>query len=453
MIILNMAERFAELSTIAFSIFFMYRVLDTKIGKKQQVIAGLIYAAIRMAYYLSGLEFRPYFAIIAGIIYGYFVFAGKIRTLTIWNVVFVVVEGIADTAVISVYLLLPDTSVAQMAAPGTDRIILILISKLVQIAAYYLVTMKNEKADITSWQDGLLLAAVPIGALVMTEIVFRYGDTLPPEQTRIFMAIGSVVLLLIVTCVVILYNRITANNRELASSKLQLKMSEMTQEHIHQINDIYSQLSSIRHDLRNHFLAIRSYLNAKDYDALQKYVDDLTDVNLESIEVVKHPVLNALISTRAAMAKHLNIDFEAKIVIPQELPVNDVDLCILISNLLDNAFEANDKVISPRYISLNARLVNSYWVIACRNATKTSGSFSSSGSLKSTKEDAGIHGIGTKQIQEIAEKTGGFVTYRNKNFEFSTLVMLKLPGEYGSRETEVDAGILLLHEESKGESI
>ena len=67
---------------------------------------------------------------------------------------------------------------------------------------------------------------------------------------------------------------------------------------------------------------------------------------MESIELVKHPVLNALISTRAVMAKQLNINFEAKIVIPQELSVNDVDLCILISNLLDNAFEANDKVIS-----------------------------------------------------------------------------------------------------------
>jgi len=271
------------------------------------------------------------------------------------------------------------------------------------------------------------LLIVPIGCWVMLEVVFNGIDAHPIAMSETLLAAGCIVLLMIVASVIVLYNRITADSKELAHSKLQLRTAEMTQDHIDQINEMYSTMSTIRHDLRNHFSAISGFLGAKDYAAIEKYLAELTDFDMETQEYVKHPGLNALISSRVAVAQTANIDFSVSLTLPEELSITDVDLCILVSNILDNAFESNAKATEPRYINLCTRVVNSYWVIACRNATREQGRFRAAGSLKSTKEADGVHGIGTKQIQKISEKYGGFVTYRHENYEFTTLVTVKMP--------------------------
>lgn len=420
-------ERFAEISTIVLHIYFLYRTLDVKAGIKKQVLAGALFVCIRMAYYFLGLEYRPYFSVLAGIIYASFVFVGQIRAYMIWVIISVVLDGIVETTIISFYLLLPNTVIEQVDSYGIIRILLIFVAKTILFSVYYLITRKIDKSNPINWPDYFPLFIVPAGCWVLLEVVFQFGDMLMGRVSSPLLAFGSLVLLLIMASVIALYNRLTGNGKELAQSKLQLRTAEMTQDHISQINDMYARLSTIRHDLHNHFAAISGYLNAKDYTALEQYIGKLTNFAVEIQEYVKHPVLNALICSRVAVAKDANIDFTANITLPDNLQIADVDLCILVSNILDNAFEANEKAVEPRFINLCTRVVNSYWVVACRNATCEQGRFRATGSLKSTKVAAGVHGIGTKQIQKIAEKCGGFVTYRHENYEFTTLVTIKLP--------------------------
>ena len=49
-------------------------------------------------------------------------------------------------------------------------------------------------------------------------------------------------------------------------------------------------------------------------------------------------------------AKKTNIEFTTNIILPEALPISDVDLCIIVSNLLDNAFEACETAYAPQYI-------------------------------------------------------------------------------------------------------
>ena len=138
-------------------------------------------------------------------------------------------------------------------------------------------------------------------------------------------------------------------------------------------------------------------------------------------------MLNALISAKARIAKDNGIDFTVSILLPPILPVSDVDLCILVGNVLDNAFESNDGNIQGFFVHLAIKEMDSYCVISCTNTSNKQENFTSLKNLQSTKTDKeNTHGIGTRQIQTVAENTGGFVTYKNYNGEFSVLVMLKL---------------------------
>jgi len=421
---LSIVERFAEISTIALHIYFLYRTLDTKVGRKKQIVAGIVFACIRMAYYTLGFPYRPYFSVVAGIIYASFVFIGKFKSYGIWTIIPVALDGIVETAIINLYLLLPNTFSEQVDSYGLVRIVMIFASRIILFIVYYFITLKVDKSHTMKWRDCFPLLIISTGCWVLLELIFQLSNALVSPSP--LLASGSIILILVMASIISLYNWLTVNGNELAQSKLQLRTAEMTQDHISQIQDIYLKLSAVRHDLNGHFSAISGYLNAKDYKALEQYIGNLTGFDIGTQEYVKHPVLNALISSKEKIAQNLNMNFTAHIEMPDNLPISDVELCILISNILDNAFEANKKTVEPPFIDLCTRVVNSYWVIACRNATYKEGRFRAAGSLKSTKEEAGVHGIGTRQIQYIAEKSGGFVTYRHENHEFTTLVMIKL---------------------------
>lgn len=417
-------ERFAEISIIVLHIYFLYRTLDTKIGRKEQIVVGIVFVCIRMAYYTLGLPYRPYFSVTAGMIYASFVFIGKFKSYAIWTIIPVALDGIVETAIISLYLLLPNTFSEQVDSYGLVRIIIICASRIVLFIVYYFITRRVDKSHTMKWHDCFPLLIVSAGCWILLELIFQLSNAL--ESTSPLLASVSIILILVMASMISLYNWFTVNGNELAQSKLQLRTAEMTQDHINQIQDIYLKLSAVRHDLNGHFSAISGYLNEKDYKALEQYIGNLTEFDVGTQEYAKHPVLNALISSKKKIAQNLNINFTAQIEMPDDLPISDVELCILISNILDNAFEANKKMVESPSIDLCTCVVNSYWAIACRNSTDKERRFRTAGSLKSTKEEDGVHGIGTKQIQSIAEKSGGFVTYRHKNHEFTTLVMIKL---------------------------
>lgn len=419
-------ERLSEVSTTALHVYFLYRIMDTKVSPKKQLTMAALFLCARMVNYIFGTGYRPFFEALSIIIYASLVFVGNMKAYTVWTIILVVLDGTVDAVIISLYLLLPNAAIMQIGNPGFVRMITTVVSKGVLFAVYNLITRKVDKAYNVQQRNFTPLLIVPAGCWIILEIVFKSIDALPLNMSQLLLSAGCVVLLLIVASTIYLCNCITADGKDLAQSKLKLRISEMTNNHIDQLNDVYTELSTIRHDLKNHFAAISGFLSVKDYPALEQYVTELAGFEMAMQEYIKHPVLDALISLKVSLANNTNIDFTVNLSLPEELPMTDVDLCILMSNLLDNAFDANANAAESQYINLYAHIVNSYWVIVCRNSTNKQVCFRSTGSLMSTKADAGIHGIGTKQIQKIVEKCGGFVTYRQENCEFTTVVTIKL---------------------------
>ena len=51
-------------------------------------------------------------------------------------------------------------------------------------------------------------------------------------------------------------------------------------------------------------------------------------------------MIDALLNTKYSIAKENGIQFLLKIFIPEELPINQCDLGVVLGNALDNAIEA-----------------------------------------------------------------------------------------------------------------
>lgn len=97
-----------------------------------------------------------------------------------------------------------------------------------------------------------------------------------------------------------------------------------------------------RHDLRHHFLMLRELAARGDTNALTSYLEeyDLAYLQPGDTSYCKHYVVDMLVRMYAQKAKQENIRFTININVPESIPAENVDLCVIISNLLENAMEA-----------------------------------------------------------------------------------------------------------------
>ena len=80
-------------------------------------------------------------------------------------------------------------------------------------------------------------------------------------------------------------------------------------------------------------------------------------------------IADALLSTKAQMAEEINTKIIMNGFIPAE-KINDVDMVILLSNLLDNAMEACAQVDGEKKILIDSVLGKQMWCIEVSNPTK-----------------------------------------------------------------------------------
>ena len=429
-------DRLAECATIALALFFFFRCMETKdMSKLVQWLITMGYAAIRLAYYATGWGYRPYAAAICGLAFTWVMFECSWGTRLVWVILSVVTDGIVDNLMTNTFLLFPEMSYALLRSPGITRTLYLIITRMMLYISYRAMTMGTQKHKTIRGVNCALLLAVPVGCWMMLEVLLRYHQALDSALPLAWLPLmGSAALVLINIATVMQYNRLMAQEKQLVRAGVELRVTQMTQTHIEQTKALYSKLARVKHDLKNHFAVISGYHQAENYKAIGEYIREFTnEANAQEAlaDDIGHPVVSTLIGTKSALAKEEGIAFSANVMLPSALPISDVDLCIVMGNLLDNAFEAVEKARNDahRFIDMTARPIDNYWAVVCRNSTHDRGIIHTSSNIRSTKKNGDAHGIGTLQMKDIAEKTGGFVTYQHADYVFAAIVMIKMPQE------------------------
>lgn len=121
----------------------------------------------------------------------------------------------------------------------------------------------------------------------------------------------------------------------------QLQEKELD-EYAREVETIYRQMSGIRHDYRNHLQVMNAYLLQKEYEVLEKYLEELTyEMNqVDAIIRTGNTLIDALVNTKLTRAKQANVQIDATAIAPKEIGIPATDLATILGNLLNNALEA-----------------------------------------------------------------------------------------------------------------
>ena len=414
-------------------IYFYHRCLIKRpnVSVFRVLVLSVGYLIVKILYYAAAWSFGQYASIIFSAIFCFIIFEDSFRMQFIWVVISIALNGIINFLVMNLSVLFPGIDYSTTLAEGVPRILCMLATKVLMFLCFYLLTRRIYKGAKLSPVNTLLLISVPVGCWILLELLFIYSNVLiePIAALYLPMLSGSSMLLILLACVM-LYNKLTLQEREYASIAVQLHLTSITHSHIEQLNSLYARLERVQHSLNNRFTVIKRLMEDRNYQKVNEYLDDVEFGDLEAPIYVGYPVLDALVGSKQKLAKDAGIDYDVNVVLPDPLPISDVQICILFGNLLDNAFDALGQLHNSerRFISLAARPVDEYWVVVCQNATDNK-KLRSMRHLPSTKTEEGLHGIGTRQITEIAQDSGGFVTFEQKDLVFTATVMLKFQSQ------------------------
>ena len=182
-----------------------------------------------------------------------------------------------------------------------------------------------------------------------------------------------------------------------------------------------------RHDMKHHMIIIEDCINSNDYDRLKTYVTQFrkslpTD---ESFQFCKHHAINALLLYYGRQASELGIDFQTNISISDDMVIDDSDISIILSNLLENAIQACESSnLSENCIIIHGNGNKDSLFFTIDNSYDNKVIKNKNGQYITTKSSGS--GIGIESVKNIVSRYQGTFTTEQKDNMFYVSFMLNL---------------------------
>lgn len=207
--------------------------------------------------------------------------------------------------------------------------------------------------------------------------------------------------------------------------KLSAYQHDLIETHYSEVDNMYRKMRGWRHDYRNHIQTMKVLAAEGDLDALKKYLDKL-DEDLNTVDVVVktgNKMTDAILNSKISLAKSKGINVIADAKVPVELKMSDIDLCIVIGNLFDNAIEASLALAEEeRLIRLYMDIKNTQLYMCLTNFTSVKKLKKQGGRYVTTKGEG--HGFGLVRVDDIIERYGGYISRNSEDGAFTTEIML-----------------------------
>lgn len=218
---------------------------------------------------------------------------------------------------------------------------------------------------------------------------------------------------------------------------------EMLQEALLNIEKLNLDLRAQRHDFLNHIQILYSLMELEEYDETLKYLNEIygdigkLNANIKTDLVAVNALLQAKSSEANRKSMILHVETRTKL---SQMGMHEWTLCRCLGNLIDNAFEAVEKLTDQRFhtIELTLKETIQYYEITIRNTApmmRPERLFEILEPGVTSKPNAVGHGMGLAIVKEHVEEEGGALLisfmedpaiYKNTDYGWF-VVGLKIP--------------------------
>lgn len=191
--------------------------------------------------------------------------------------------------------------------------------------------------------------------------------------------------------------------------------------------DHRANMEILRHDMRHEMGAImelfRTGKAAEAETVFSQWQTSLSEAAPAAI--CAEPVLNAVFSRFERKAKDKNIKLYVKSNIPASLPIDTIKLSVMVSNALENALTATDKVLEQNKRAVRVKLLQNGSQVGFEVANPCSGPVVLNGKGFPTTHESN-HGIGVRSIAAFAKDNGYMLDFSYPDGKFTLRLVMDL---------------------------
>lgn len=434
---MNVVYECVECIASFIEIFILYRIynvlfgdLRKKRGKKEEIVFTL--GAVVIVFFCNRVALFSYFTLLFGVLYMSFsaLYIYKIKYIVSFSVssfYFLCMAYVDSLYVTTVAALFggQETFIYLTSQKSMQRMWMICVGRILWILLY--LGMKKIIKKIT-------LKHNYTRKFIVVSCVGTCGFVFLTEQTwkGFGKSITGVWFLGVVFIASFLFGLyfVTENKEQKMNLKITQTRNQLLEENYQALNDIYTSNAKLYHDLNNHLNVLYQFLEEGETEEAKEYIREISQPIQKLTKTVWTgvDVVDVIISSKVEKMRNKGISWDINAEFPKNTNIQPYDLCMILSNLLDNAVEAVERTGRKGNISLTIRKINYFLMI--RIANSCIGKNNSFDALpKTTKEDKTMHGWGLQNVQQTVQKYGGTLKFRQEENQFIVDVMMFFEGE------------------------
>ena len=232
----------------------------------------------------------------------------------------------------------------------------------------------------------------------------------------------SIVAILVV---IVMFQNWKEMQEEQRGQELVLNQISDMKKHIEEVEKLYRDIRSMRHDMGNHIQTLEHLVAHNNMDDATEYLEHLKNEWDEVSPEIKtgSPVIDVILMEKLREAKERQIRFLSDFHYPHNTKLNAFDLSVIMNNALNNCME-NVSGDDP-YISISSFRKNSIFMITIKNSFEGQLHFGDS-DLPETTKSGMEHGMGLNNIRRVARMYMGDISLEQGNEEVILSIMMQV---------------------------
>lgn len=415
---------------------FLSNILKKKYENYEYIYILSGFSMALIIFGVSKVSFASLSTILIGVtvysIFAFVLYQGKISTKLIYALVFFMILGLIDIITANILAVILAINLGEVIITEKwFRVLLFTISKSILFIVLKSISYFKGNSTITLpkkyWYMiiGMFSASIII-LFIIGEIGINTAYSIGKEDYFIIASIGMLAINIFIYYIIIKLNLYYQKDKTYAiiSSK-----NEVLEKYYREQEESNNEIRKLRHDFNNHILCMSSLAKNNNLDDLNIYLANINNYLADYGIYVKsgNDIVDAVLNNKMLLARKNNIDIKISAYVPEKINISHMDLCAILSNLLDNAIESClkiDKNSSCRIDTKINQYKGKYLSITVLNTT-INNPIKKSFNFKTTKNDSKSHGFGMKIIKTVVDKYDGCINYECKDNTFKVKILLK----------------------------
>lgn len=283
-------------------------------------------------------------------------------------------------------------------------------------------TMVEDNNFAQTWYVFWVLPLVFI--LLNLFMIPRYQTTLETGRVLQGYIVLSIALLMLLLWFNTVFLLMAASLNRNARLQHENQMLSVQQQRYENLETAIEEARQARHDMRHQLQQISALAEEGDLERLKTYLAKTVSriPNLD-MNFCENRAADRVVGYYWALCRREDIPFCAQIDLPEVLPTDEMDMCLVLSNFLENALEASLRTATARRQIKVTAYVHAERLLLIEVENTFDGEVKEKGGVFRSSKRRG-NGIGIQSVCHIAEKTGGASTFTYQNGVFSAKVML-----------------------------